>query len=424
LHEVADFDGSPLGLVHRDVSPQNVFVTYGGLAKLLDFGIAKLASSRQETEAGVIKGKLRYMAPEQVLGDSVDRRSDLYALGVMLWEAATGQKMWKDCTEANILNRVLNGEITSPRRVRPELPEKLDRICMKALAHAREARYTTGAELEADIEEVLEDLGSRVNPRLIGQFVSRVFADVRQRTSLLVEQQLSKVASLTLEEYQASQLEPMQQVTMSATSKIPLGVAHTKRPVSGSKRGVVALSFGLLLAALAVGVWRVTGATPGILGSPPPMVSTRPVAPSPTERRPTEIPATALVSIRVSAIPAEARLFFDGEQLPQNPSVRVLPADNSQHIIRAEAPGYEPRSTGVVAHADTDVMLELKKVGSAVALSPVRQRARPRATVTAGSAAAISRAQPSPPVVPSRRDCDPPYFIDPAGTKRFKIECL
>jgi serine/threonine-protein kinase len=94
-HELVDFDGTPLGVVHRDVSPHNLFVTVEGQTKVLDFGIAKLARSLVETEVGTTKGKLRYMAPEQIAGGKLDRRADVYAAGVMLWEALCGERMWK-----------------------------------------------------------------------------------------------------------------------------------------------------------------------------------------------------------------------------------------------------------------------------------------------------------------------------------------
>ena len=101
-HELADFDGTPLGVVHRDVSPHNLFVTLEGHAKVLDFGIAKLERSLVETEVGTVKGKLRYMAPEQIAGDKLDRRADIYAAGVILWEALTGERMWKVSAEREI----------------------------------------------------------------------------------------------------------------------------------------------------------------------------------------------------------------------------------------------------------------------------------------------------------------------------------
>src|SRR5215468_860759 len=205
-HEVTDFDGTPLGVVHRDMTPHNVFVTFEGQVKVLDFGIAKLGTSMIETQAGVIKGKLRYMPPEQISGEAIDRRADIYAVGVMLWEAAAGERLWKGHSDATIMNRVLNGEIPSPREKKPEIPEELERICMKALAADRNNRYPTAADLESDLEALLATMpDGRVTGRQIGKLVDKRVEDVRVRTKALVEAQLSKVASLSWAEYQASQ---------------------------------------------------------------------------------------------------------------------------------------------------------------------------------------------------------------------------
>src|SRR5262249_23039068 len=116
-HEYTDFDGVRLNIVHRDMTPHNVFVTYDGHVKLLDFGIAKLDRAEGGTETGVVKGKIRYMPPEQITGETVDRRADVFAVGVMLWEAAARQRMWPNDSEPTIMHRIVNGEIPAPSTV-------------------------------------------------------------------------------------------------------------------------------------------------------------------------------------------------------------------------------------------------------------------------------------------------------------------
>ena len=113
-HELTDFDGTELGVVHRDISPQNIFVTYNGVVKLLDFGIAKAATHIVETKTGVIKGKYAYIAPEQALGQQVDARSDLWSMGVVLWECLTGRRLFKSVNELATLHETLQGEIKLP----------------------------------------------------------------------------------------------------------------------------------------------------------------------------------------------------------------------------------------------------------------------------------------------------------------------
>jgi serine/threonine-protein kinase len=113
-HELADFDGTPLGVVHRDVSPHNIFVTYTGQVKVVDFGIAKAMSSASATRPGVLKGKVAYMSPEQARGDAVDRRADIFAMGVILWEMATGKRLFHGLPEIQIVQAVLQADIPRP----------------------------------------------------------------------------------------------------------------------------------------------------------------------------------------------------------------------------------------------------------------------------------------------------------------------
>ncbi|HEY8076299.1 MAG TPA: serine/threonine-protein kinase, partial [Labilithrix sp.] len=143
-HELADYDGTPLNIVHRDMTPHNVFVTYDGQVKVVDFGIAKAVGRSSETRQGVVKGKVRYMAPEQAIGQEVDRRADIFAAGVILWEAATGRRMWKDMDDLNIVQALVGGEApTSPRAFDPNVPEAIDRMCCRALARTAWDRYAT-----------------------------------------------------------------------------------------------------------------------------------------------------------------------------------------------------------------------------------------------------------------------------------------
>src|SRR6185369_9959070 len=139
-HELADYDGTPLSVVHRDFTPHNIFLTYDGLVKVVDFGIAKAMNSSSETRTGVLKGKVAYMAPEQARGERVDRRADIFSVGVMLWEAATGKRLWKGVPDITILQRLLSGEIPTPRSVKPDISEKLEAIILKALSHQRDDR--------------------------------------------------------------------------------------------------------------------------------------------------------------------------------------------------------------------------------------------------------------------------------------------
>jgi serine/threonine-protein kinase len=193
-HELRGYDGIPLHPVHRDVSPQNVFITYDGRTKLLDFGIAKAATSTTYTAVGSVKGKIAYMSPEQLAGETVDRRADIYSTGCMLWAAAAGQKLWKDVPEARILRDVMIHAIPSPRSVNPDCDPELERIVMKSLAAAPE-RYASAHELQYDLERFCENKGFQQRPRDIARFVTEAFSDVRAELRAVVERELAHAAT-------------------------------------------------------------------------------------------------------------------------------------------------------------------------------------------------------------------------------------
>ncbi len=190
-HELADYDGKPLNVVHRDVTPSNILLGYDGRVKLVDFGVAKALDSGTQTRAGVVKGKTGYMAPEAFTDSGhVDRRADIYSVGVLLWETLIGRRMWKHLSSTDRLQRAIEGEIEPLRPLLPELPPRLEQICIKALQLRPENRYATAAELQADLEAYLERHPPRVSEREIGHTLAGAFADERKRMTTVIEHQL------------------------------------------------------------------------------------------------------------------------------------------------------------------------------------------------------------------------------------------
>ncbi|HTJ47369.1 MAG TPA: serine/threonine-protein kinase [Kofleriaceae bacterium] len=169
-HELRGADGEPLGLVHRDVSPSNLMVTTAGVVKILDFGIAKVRGATARTALGTIKGKYAYMSPEQVRGDELDRRSDLFSLGVVLYELATHQRLFKRGSDFLAAKAIL--EETYPRadEIDPAVPRALADVIAKALARERDDRHATARELGAAI-------AAAVPPLSPGELAERVAAD-------------------------------------------------------------------------------------------------------------------------------------------------------------------------------------------------------------------------------------------------------
>jgi serine/threonine-protein kinase len=188
-HEATDEQGKPLGIVHRDVSPQNVLVGADGIARVLDFGVAKAATRLQTTREGQLKGKVSYMAPEQLNGE-VTRRTDIYAAGVVLWEALTGKRLMKGDTEAQLLNAVLSMEIPPPSSRNPEVSAELDAVVMKAVAKKPEDRFATAADMAMALEHAVRPASTREVSAWMEQHLGeslnrrrRIVAEIESSTS-------------------------------------------------------------------------------------------------------------------------------------------------------------------------------------------------------------------------------------------------
>ena len=176
-HRKRDQKGRPLGIIHRDVSPQNVLISYEGDLKIIDFGIAKAANRIVKTQTGILKGKFAYMAPEQARGEPIDHRSDIFAIGVVLYELLTGERCFRGDTDFALLEKVRHVDITPPRELRPDLPRELDRIIMKALRKDAGERYAWASALAGDLDRFLSDQGVTTSREELGAFVRRSFRD-------------------------------------------------------------------------------------------------------------------------------------------------------------------------------------------------------------------------------------------------------
>lgn len=173
-HEMVGEDGRPLGLVHRDISPSNVVVTYAGAIKIVDFGIAKATNVEAVTAAGATKGKLAYMAPEQGRSEPVDRRADVYALGVLLYELTTLRRAFLGETEAQVLWHVISGEWQRPAEVVLDYPPALTAIVEKAMAFERADRYATARELQQALEAFAHDHGLTLGGSHLGELLDEL----------------------------------------------------------------------------------------------------------------------------------------------------------------------------------------------------------------------------------------------------------
>jgi len=188
VHELRDVQGTAHGIVHRDVNPQNVFVTYDGVVKVMDFGVAKAATDPYQTRPGALRGKLAYLAPEQALGERVDRRADIFSVGVMLWELVTGRRMWQAMTEASIMRRLAAGGLPS-LPWDPAVPAALAKVCSRALAREPAARFPTARAFAVELRRVMPEVGA-YQRRQLGSVVALAFAPERAARRTLIEEHL------------------------------------------------------------------------------------------------------------------------------------------------------------------------------------------------------------------------------------------
>lgn len=389
-HELRDFGGQLMNVVHRDVSPHNLFVTYDGSAKVLDFGIAKMAGAVSDAVTEDVKGKLSYMAPEQLLGNQVDRRADVFAMGVLLWEIAVGKRMWDGLREPVLMHRLATGQIPE---IPPDAPiePQLAAIIAKATAAEPDERYATALELRSDLDAYISSKGRRPPMREVGERLAVEFAEDRDRTASRIRIALEK-------------------------RSIPPPPPQEEPQEKPSRKGGIVL---LLVSALAAGaiVWGFSGRTTAEVHSSRPELSSAP----PTHADPSGDPPSG-------AEPGSSDATSSGS--------RAGGAELAGGIGPAGALGEGGRGGRSRDAADASGDGERASVPSKTSGARTEQaqsssgsragRASARRRTSAASAPRRTTAPaPAPASAPTARevDCDPPYFFKD-GIKSYRPECL
>jgi serine/threonine-protein kinase len=389
-HEATNEQGEALGIVHRDVSPQNVLIGVDGIPRVFDFGVAKAAGRAQTTREGQLKGKLAYMSPEQLMGRSVGRASDIFAASAVLWEALVGKRLFKGDSEGEIVKKVLDAEVERPSTLVPELPPALDEIVLRGLARNPGDRFATAREMGRALEKCMPLAPTSE----VGEYVE-------------------KLAATTL----AQRAARMAEIESSSTSQ-PRRDVLTGTPANP----------GSLTVALDVGSGGASAKGNGLGAEsvPPtsPDVSRESIsisfAPTRAEARSSTrsaLPRTRRGTLRrvvAGAVAVACALLL----VAIGAALRSTPEPKAAAAVTARVAAPPPIETATTPSREAPVLASAPTEEPTVPAAPADPRPPPVATpkVVAAPPSRAVRRRPS-------ASCDPPFTVDANGYRHYKLEC-
>jgi len=411
-HNLKDAEGRLQNLVHRDVSPANIFITYDGGVKILDFGIAVAADRVSRTEAGQVKGKYAYMSPEQCQGKPLDRRSDVFSLGTVLYEISTCRRLFKRDNDLLTLKAICEEEIVAPSKQVSSYPPALEAVVMKALQRDREDRYQSALEMRRDLLEVSRQLNEdRVPEESLARVMHKLFVDrIDQKHSLLSRIRAgSDVTSVPAAEVDSSVELPAaafsEDLIQSPPSVSIVGTRGTaSMPTTSPRKKVwLGLAVGLLVVGLAgVAALQLKGTAE--VGSPEGhSVSAPPGAPARAPAQRPAVPAKAQISVALESQPPGARVYLNGRPRGETPVRLQLQRSSEPMELAVKLEGYLPHSERVTPDVDQKLRVMMQK-----SPSKPEPAARP---APRRSAPSIRKApsKPKPAPVPEPKVEDDPY---------------
>jgi serine/threonine-protein kinase len=355
-HDKRDLDGTHLGIVHRDISPQNIVVTFTGDVKIVDFGIAKSDSRgvSEQTKSGKLKGKVPYMSPEQARGEPVDARSDLFATGIMLFELTTGRRLFKGQSEYETLKLICEREYPRPSEIIPDYPLELEHIVMRALAKDPSLRYQSARQMLADLEAFVREHQVAVSSLALSQFMSSLFEEklALQKEALLQGKQLADII-----EHQHAHGAPDVDPISRRQGSTP-AAARTVTDVSASRLHKSAAPLIAIAAAAVV----VVGAVVGTIG----WLVSQSEGPAPASTA--TAPSRARGALVLKSAPPGASIWINGDLRPEvtPATIENLPTGVALDV-KLTMDGFEQSRHRVTLEEGKpyDLSLELKR-GSVV----------------------------------------------------------
>ncbi|MGE3458148.1 MAG: serine/threonine protein kinase [Kofleriaceae bacterium] len=377
-HDKRNGTGEPLGLVHRDVSPSNVLVGYDGSVKVVDFGIATATAVRDETRPGTIKGKITYMSPEQCQGRPLDRRSDIFALGIILYELSTGQYLFSGDGDLQVMRKIVDEDIPPPSSRHADYPPELERIVMRALRRDPDERYATAQDLQLDLEELAAERRLKLSSIGLARYLERMFGNDLEAwrkaqsagISLIDYVTSSSAGRATTAETVSNEIvveslldeSPEADAAMAETPAL----GNTIPPVLRRSRNKSAVRSRVAVIGITAALAAVAGV--GLIvtredSSPPPAATSSAKPPiaapasEPVEQSTTVPSAPSQVHVRLMGLPERARVLLDGERVQTNPI--VMDRSVTSRRVSVFAAGYAEKTLEFVPSGDLTLAIEL-----------------------------------------------------------------